>query len=109
MMFFTVWKSYAAGVGSAFVYTLAGFLMSPDNLIKIFSIPQELAFRARVWMGWISPLNHATYSMHNFGYDRLPRLWQTYAVFGAAGVMLIVLSMLAVRGYNFDFRGTETA
>ena len=107
MMFFTVWKSYAAGVGAAFVYTLTGFLLSPENLINIFSIPQELAFRARVWMGWISPLNHATYSMHNFGYDRLPRLWQTYVIFAAAGVVLIACSLLAVRRYNFDFRGTE--
>ena len=74
---------------------------------ELFKLPEYLKYKARVFCGWASPLNQATYHMHNFGYDRLSRLWQTYAIFGALGAVLIVLSILAVRGYNFEFRGTE--
>ena len=57
--------------------------------------------------GWASPLNQATYHMHNFGYDLLPRLWQTYLIFLAviAGLMFGILR--AIRKYNFMFLGTE--
>ena len=48
-------------------------------------------------MGWLSPLNHATYHMHNFGYDLLPRLWQTEAVF-AALILLLFFSRCARSG-----------
>ena len=110
MVFLMLWlnirRGHAAGIGGAFGFTLLSFLMSPDNLIHVFSMPDELAFRARVWMGWISPLNHATYAMHNFGYDRLPRLWQTYAILGGLLVILVLLSLQTIRVYNFDFRGT---
>ena len=110
MVFLMLWlnirRGHAAGIGGAFAFTLISFLMSPDNLIRVFSMPDELAFRARVWMGWISPLNHATYAMHNFGYDRLPRLWQTYAILGGMLVVLVLLGLRAIRKYSFSFRGT---
>ena len=58
-------------------------------------------------MGWLSPLNHATYHMHNFGYDLLPRLWQTYAIFGALILLCFLLALRAIRKYSFNFTGTE--
>ena len=109
MVFLMLWlnlrKGYAAGMAGGFVFTLFSFFMSPDNLIQVFSLPDELAFRARVWMGWLSPLNHATYAMHNFGYDRLPKLWQTYAVFGVLLAALLFCCLRAIRCYQFSFRG----
>jgi hypothetical protein len=45
--------------------------------------------------------------MHNFGYDRLPRMWQSFAIFGALIVLEFLLALLAIRKYNFVFTGTE--
>ena len=67
----------------------------------------ELMYKANVAVGWMSPLNHATYHMHNFGYDLLPRIWQTYLIFGLLIALCFFLSLRAVRKYNFNFTGTE--
>ena len=107
MLFFNIWKGQAAGVASVFVFTVAGFLLNPENLRDLLQLPEELAYKARVWVGWLSPLNQATYHMHNFGYDRLPRLWQTYLIFGGLLLALALLSLWAIRRYSFQFRGTE--
>ena len=64
-------------------------------------------YKANVAVGWLSPLNQATYHMHNFGYDLLPRLWQTYAIFGGLIALLMGGILLAIRRYNFMFLGTE--
>ena len=64
-------------------------------------------YKANVAVGWLSPLNQATYHMHNFGYDLLPRLWQTYIIFGVAIVLLYALTLLALRRYNFHFAGVD--
>ena len=55
----------------------------------------------------LSPLNQATYHMHNFGYDLLPRLWQTYLIFLVLIAGLMVGILRAIRKYNFMFLGTE--
>lgn len=107
MLFFNLWKGQIAGVISVFAFSVLGFLLNPENLQSLFYLPDELAYKARVWVGWLSPLNQATYHMHNFGYDRLPRLWQTYAIFGGLMLVLVALSLWAIRRYNFHFRGTE--
>ena len=107
MLVFNVKKGYAAGVVSSVLFTVYGFLMDPERIAKIFNIPQELKYKARVFCGWASPLNQATYHMHNFGYDELPRLWMTFLIFAVLIAVLIVLAVRAVRRYNFNFRGSE--
>ena len=107
MLVFNVKKGYAAGVVSSVLFTVYGFLMDPERIAKIFHIPQELKYKARVFCGWASPLNQATYHMHNFGYDELPRLWMTFLIFAVLIAVLIVLAVHAVRKYNFNFRGSE--
>lgn len=107
MLFFNIWKGQAAGVISVFAFSIYGFLLNPENLQSLFRLPDELAYKTRVWVGWLSPLNQATYHMHNFGYDNLPRLWQTYAIGGALLLLLMLLSLWAIRRYSFHFRGTE--
>ena len=72
-----------------------------------FKGDKELMYKANVAVGWLSPLNHATYHMHNFGYDLLPRLWQTYLIFGILIALCFFLSLRAIRKYNFNFVGTE--
>lgn len=70
-------------------------------------MPPQLAYKARVFVGWVSPLNHATYHMHNFGYDNLPTIQQTLFVFGGLFIVLIGATVLIMKKYNFQFRGTE--
>lgn len=64
-------------------------------------------YKANVAVGWISPLNHATYHMHNFGYDLLPKLWQTFAIFGVLITVCCVLTPVTIRKYKFNFTGMD--
>jgi len=95
------------GVAAVFIFSLYGFLLNPQIFKQIFNLPDELMYRANVAVGWLSPLNHATYHMHNFGYDLLPRLWQTYLIFGGFIGVCFFLSLRAMKNYNFHFTGTE--
>lgn len=105
MLFFNVYKGQAAGVVSVCVFSLYGFLLNPQLLVTIFDLPEALVYQANVAVGWLSPLNHATYHMHNFGYDLLPRLHQTYLVLGGWIGLCYILSLRAIRRYNFHFTG----
>ena len=62
---------------------------------------------ANIIFGWLSPLNHATYYMHSFGYDNLPRLWDSYGFFIAGSLFIYLLAFWRVRNYSFNFTGTE--
>ena len=106
MLTFNIRRGQLAGVVSVFAFSLLGFLLNPQLIKTIFDLPDELMYKANVAIGWISPLNHATYHMHNFGYDLLPRLWQTYLIFGVLIALCFVLALRAIRRYNFNF-GTE--
>jgi hypothetical protein len=107
MLTFNIRRGQLAGVVSVFAFSLYGFLLNPELLKAAFHLPDELMYKANVAVGWLSPLNHATYSMHNFGYDLLPRLWQTYAIFGLLIVLLFLFALRSIRRYNFNFTGTE--
>lgn len=108
MLFFNIKKGQLAGVISVFAFSVFGFLLNPETIKAIFQIPDELMYKANVAVGWISPLNHATYHMHNFGYDLLPKLWMTYTIFGVLILSMLFISILAIRKYSFNFTGTET-
>lgn len=107
MLFFNLKKGQLGGVVSVFAFSLFGFLLNPQTIKAIFRLPDEVMYKANVAVGWLSPLNQATYHMHNFGYDLLPRLWQTYLIFAAFIILFFILSLRAVRKYSFNFIGTE--
>lgn len=107
MLTFNIRKGQLAGVVSVFAFSLYGFLLNPQLFKTIFKLPDELMYKANVAVGWLSPLNQATYHMHNFGYDLLPRLWMTYTIFGALIVLCFMWALRSVRRYNFNFTGTE--
>ena len=96
-----------AGVVSVLVYSVYGILMQPDTIQLILKLPDEAYYIANVIIGWVSPLNQATYHMHNFGYDKLPRMWQSYCIFTGLVVMLFFLAIRAAKQYQFTFTGTE--
>ena len=100
-------RGRGAGVVAAFAFSLWGLLLNPELIKKVFRISDEEMYKANVAVGWLSPLNHATYHMHSFGYDLLPKLWQTYLIFGVLAVILMLLILRAIRRYSFDFLGTE--
>ena len=107
MLFFNLWKGQIAGVCSVIIFSTYGLLLNPQNIIQLLDMPPQLAYKARVFVGWVSPLNHATYHMHNFGYDNLPTIQQTLFVFGGLFIVLIGATVLIMKKYNFQFRGTE--
>lgn len=107
MLLFNLKKGQLGGVVSVFGISLFGFLLNPETIKAVFQLPDHLMYQANVVVGWLSPLNHATYHMHNFGYDLLPRLWQTFLIFGILIVLCFTLSFRAMRSYNFHFTGTE--
>ena len=107
MLFFNIKKGQAWGVASVFGFGLYGFLLNPQLFKTILNLSEKTMYRANVIVGWISPLNQATYHMHNFGYDLLPRMWMTFAIFGVLIIGLFLLTLRAMRRYNFNFRGAE--
>ena len=54
---------------------------------------------------WLSPLQHATYTMHNFGYDLLPRLHVSYLILGGLTVLLMALAAIKMHTFQFNFAG----
>ena len=80
MLLFNIWKGQIAGIAAVISFSCYGLLLNPDNIKKVLHLPDQLSYKARVLVGWISPLNQATFYMHNFGYDKLQhwdRLWQS--------------------------------
>lgn len=108
MLVFNIWKGQIAGLISAFVFCLYGFLLSPDIVKLILHLSDVESYKANVIVGWLSPLNQATYHMHNFGYDLLPTLGQTYLIYLSLIVMCFLTADRLVRRYNFSFVGTST-
>lgn len=107
VMVFNLTRGSAAGIVSGFTFSVFGLLLKPDTIQTVFQLPDELFYKANVAVGWLSPLNQATYHMHNFGYDLLPRLWQSFAIFGGLMLLGYILALIAIRKYNFVFTGTE--
>ena len=103
MMVFNLMKNKFGGVLSVFILNLYGLLLDPRTIGKILNIPEEVQYKSNVISGWISPLNHATYYMHNFGYDLLPRLWHSYLILGVWILLNILLIRRLARRYQFNF------
>ena len=103
MMIFNLLKNQFGGVLSVFILNLYGLLLNPEIIGRILDIPQILQYKSNVITGWISPLNHATYYMHNFGYDLLPRLWHSYLILGLWILLNIFIIRKLARRYQFVF------
>ena len=102
---FTVLKSRQTGTALALLICLTGFILTPERFMQWLHLPLEFTFYANLLAAWLSPLQHATYMMHNFGYDLLPRLSTSMLLLGGASVALLALSALHMRHYNYVFSG----
>ena len=107
MLYFNLRKGKAMSFVSVFAFSVYGFVLNPETIKKLFHFSDDFMYKANVIVGWLSPLNQATYQMHNFGYDKLPTIAETLLIFSALIIVLFVLSVFAIRKYNFNFTGTE--
>ena len=90
-------------------YSLIGFLLDPDTLAQLLHKEEYEMFLVRRIAGWISPLNHATYGMHDFGYDVLPSVEQSCILFLLLLSVMALISFYALKRYNFNsFTGEES-
>ena len=94
------------GVASGFLTSVFGLLLNPQLFIQAFNLPEAVSYKANVAVGWLSPLNHATYHMHNFGYDLLPPLWTSYLIFALLISICLYGTLRNLKKYNFLFIGT---
>ena len=101
MLWFQMKMGKKAAIGAGLSYSLYGFLLNPDILAKILHKEEYEMFLVRRLSGWISPLNHATYGMHDFGYDVLPSIGQSCMVFLGILLFLSALALHTLKKYNF--------
>lgn len=101
-----LWRDNLGMVGGI-LFSGLGFLLNPEVIRNILHLSREQGYVANILFGWISPLNQATYYMHNFGYDMLPKLWMSYIYFGVISLFLFAIAFLRIRKYPFNFTGTE--
>lgn len=90
-----------AGFLAGLIYSLYGFLLNPQVLGKLLGMEEYEMYKIRVFVGWVSPVNHSVYGMHNFGYDLLPTVGQSLLVFGVLLFLLWMLAEKLLRTYNF--------
>lgn len=93
------------GMFAGIFYSLYGFLLEPETIAGILGLEKQQRYKVNILAGWISPLNHATYPGHTFGYDNLPSVFQSGALFLAFLVLLFLLAGRALKSYNFTFMG----
>lgn len=107
MLLFNLAFGNAAGIVVALGMNLYGFLLNPELFQKLFHLTENQFYRANILCGWLSPLNHATFSMHNFGYDYLPKTGVSILLFSGVTILLIVGAGLKMPTYNFTFIQTD--
>lgn len=107
MYFFNLKKGRLAGIIGISAFHLFGFLLDADWLSVLMKLGEKEMYKANILRGWLSPLRQVTYHLHNFGYDLLPRLRDTYLIFGAAILLLAVLVIRGMKSYNFQFIGSD--
>ncbi len=95
------------GMVLGIAYSGFGLFLNPDVISAWFHLSVYQSRKANILTGWLSPLNHATYYMHNFGYDNLPRLQTSYLIFTAAACIFFALAFRRSKKYAFCFTGTE--
>lgn len=102
---FTMLKSRKAGIIAVLGINFAGYVLTPDRFMTWLQLPREMQYYANLLSAWLSPLQHATYTMHNFGYDLLPRVQTSCLLLGVVSLLLMIVSALAMRRFSFRFTG----
>ncbi len=106
VLFLNLCRNNGGMIGGV-IFSGLGIVMNPEIVAEWFGISMEGMRFANIICGWISPLNHATYYMHSFGYDNLPKLWQSYVFFAFVSILLFIASLVKIKNYSFQFTGTQ--
>lgn len=107
LMFFGNLLRRRLGMVLGILFSGFGLFLNPDIISEWFQLSLYQSRTANILFGWLSPLNHATYYMHNFGYDNLPRLHHSYLMFAGLSALLFFLAFWKSKRYAFCFTGTE--
>lgn len=102
---FSLLRSRKAGLLATLIVNFAGYVLTPDRFMTWLDLPPTMKYYANLLSAWLSPLQHATYTMHNFGYDLLPRLGTSHLLLGGASAVMMFIALLSIRRYPFSFSG----
>lgn len=102
ILFFQMKAGKKAGVLAGLLYSMYGFLLEPEVLAKILGKEEYERYQVNALTGWISPLNHAVYGSHDFGYDNLPSIFQSCIIFLVLLLVLSAMSLGTLKKYNFS-------
>lgn len=89
-------------VGLMFL-NLYGIFLTPQTFVRFLKLPESLLYKANLLTGWLSPLSHAVYSRHSFGYDRLPKIWESCLLFLFLILLNFWIAERKIRRYEFTF------
>lgn len=97
-----------AGMNAVVILSFICYILTPDRFMVWLNVPDE-KFKsvANLAAAWISPLQHCTYTMHSFGYDRLPTFGQSYLIIGGISLLLLALCFFVTRWITFTFHKGE--
>lgn len=90
-----------AGISAVIFLHLTAWLLTPNRFMVWLALDEKMAYYANLLAAWLSPLQHATYIMHNFGYDSLPTLTQTHLLFGGLNLALLTAVFWQVKKLEF--------
>lgn len=107
MMLITIKRGKKSGIIAIFVFHMWGLLLNVDLFASLLGLNDRTIYKAYILCGWLSPLNHVTYPMHNFGYDALPTMGHSFIFYGIGIIGMIVAIMHEMKRYNFKFIGAE--
>lgn len=96
------------GMIAGLFFILCGFLLDSKVLADVFHINKYGMYKMNLLIGWISPLSHVTYVKHNFGYDKMPTVRQSYVFFFFLLLIFVYISMQALKRFNFHFLGEKS-
>ena len=96
-----------AGLFAMVMLSLLAYALTPDRFMVWLQLNDNLKYVANLIAAWLSPLQQATYIMHNFGYDQLPTIGQTHLIFGGIILTLLIIAFIAIQKTNFDFSGGQ--
>jgi len=102
-LLFSLTQGRRAGITAAFLLSFCCYLLTPDRFLAWLDLPEQLAYVANLAAAWVSPLSHATYTMHSFGFDDLPSLAQSTMLLSTATLMLLIISFAAARRMPIHF------
>lgn len=103
----TLFRSRSAGMLLVLSTNLLGYALTPARFITWLQLDSHAQYVANLLSAWLSPLQHATYAMHSFGYDNLPALWQSHAIMLALSLILGIAAYRLFRTYPCNFHGGD--